>query len=288
MQHIDDETLALLALGEDVLDDDARAHLSACARCAETVAGFTRVASTFDGADAPDALDAPSPAVWSRVHAELGLTAVGAELDAPPPGPAPASAPAAPAFAAPGRTPGDGPDRPGGPVPGRGESRGRGTADADTTGVVVPFEPRRRRRWVPATAAACAALLVGVAGGVLWERREAEPPETTVASATLDALPDWQGASGDARVEERPDGRRQVVVTLDAPAPDGTYREVWLLAEDLSGLVSLGVLDGTEGRFDVPDGLDLAQFPVVDVSEEHFDGDPSHSGDSVVRGPLDV
>ena len=48
------------------------------------------------------------------------------------------------------------------------------------------------------------------------------------------------------------------------------------------------VLDGAEGRFDVPDGLDLAEFPVVDVSEEHFDGDPSHSGDSVVRGPLDV
>jgi hypothetical protein len=48
------------------------------------------------------------------------------------------------------------------------------------------------------------------------------------------------------------------------------------------------VLDGAEGRFDLPDGLDLTQFPVVDVSEEHFDGDPAHSGDSVVRGPLDV
>ena len=96
------------------------------------------------------------------------------------------------------------------------------------------------------------------------------------------------GATGAARVEEQPDGRRQVVVTVDAPVPEGTYREVWLLAEDLSGLVSLGVLDGAEGRFDLPDGLDLTQFPVVDVSEEHFDGDPAHSGDSVVRGPLDV
>ena len=38
MQHIDDETLALLALGEDVLDDDARAHLASCAECADAAA----------------------------------------------------------------------------------------------------------------------------------------------------------------------------------------------------------------------------------------------------------
>ncbi|MFF2268136.1 anti-sigma factor domain-containing protein [Cellulosimicrobium cellulans] len=249
MQHIDDEALALLALGEDVLDDDARAHLASCAECADAAARLARVTDAFDGADAPDELVEPSPAVWSAIHAELGLAGASADLAAPSAGP----------------------DAP----------------DAGTSAVVVPLTPRRRRVWVP-VAAASAALLVGVAGGVLWERREAEPPETTVASATLDPLPDWEGASGDARVEERPDGRRQVVVTVDAPAPDGTYREVWLLAEDLSGLVSLGVLDGAEGRFDLPDGLDLAQFPVVDVSEEHFDGDPAHSGDSVVRGPLDV
>ncbi|WP_043652851.1 anti-sigma factor [Cellulosimicrobium cellulans] len=272
MQHIDDETLALLALGEDVLDDDARAHLSSCPECADAVARLARVVDAFDGADPADGLVAPDAAVWSRVQAELGLTSAAA-----PPVVAPAAvtdAPAAPTL------PRD--------AAGTGAEAPDSTADATGTAVVVPLAPRRRRVWVPVTAAAAAALVVGGVGGILWERRGVEPPETTVASATLDPLPDWQGASGDARVEERPDGRRQVVVTVDAPVPDGTYREVWLLAEDLSGLVSLGVLDGTEGRFDVPDGLDLAEFPVVDVSEEHFDGDPSHSGDSVVRGPLDV
>jgi hypothetical protein len=274
VQHIDDETLALLALGEDVLDDDARAHLASCAECADAAARLARVADAFDGADAPDELVEPSPAVWSAIHAELGLTSTGADLDAPTAGTA---APAPGRDAA--RSHDADRDEP--------AERDAGRDDAGAPGVVVPLAPRRRRVWVP-VAAASAALLVGVAGGVLWERREAEPPETTVASATLDPLPDWEGASGDARVEERPDGRRQVVVTVDAPVPEGTYREVWLLAEDLSGLVSLGVLDGGEGRFDLPDGLDLAQFPVVDVSEEHFDGDPAHSGDSVVRGPLDV
>ncbi|MFD6032232.1 anti-sigma factor domain-containing protein [Cellulosimicrobium funkei] len=273
MQHIDDETLALLALGEDVLDDDARAHLSSCPECADAVARLARVVDAFDGADPADELVAPDAAVWSRVQAELGLTSAAAA----PPVVAPAAvtdAPAAPTL------PRD--------AAGTGAEAPDSTAGATGTAVVVPLASRRRRVWVPVAAAAAAALVVGGVGGILWERREVEPPETTVASATLDPLPDWQGASGDARVEERPDGRRQVVVTVDAPAPDGTYREVWLLAEDLSGLVSLGVLDGTEGRFDVPDGLDLAEFPVVDVSEEHFDGDPSHSGDSVVRGPLDV
>ena len=81
MQHIDDETLALLALGEDVLDDDARAHLSSCPECADAVARLARVVDAFDGADPADELVAPDAAVWSRVQAELGLTSAAA---APP------------------------------------------------------------------------------------------------------------------------------------------------------------------------------------------------------------
>ena len=134
--------------------------------------------------------------------------------------------------------------------------------------------------------AACTALVLGVVGGVLWERRDVDGAETTLASAALDPLPGWQGASGEAVVQESPDGHRQLVVSVDAPVPAGSYREVWLLRPDVSGLVSLGMLEGDEGRFDLPAGLDLADFPLVDISEEHFDGDPSHSGQSVVRGDL--
>ena len=63
---------------------------------------------------------------------------------------------------------------------------------------------------------------------------------------------------------------------------------MWLLKPDVSGLVSLGMLDGTTGEFAVPAGLDLAEFPVVDVSDEPLDGEPAHSGVSVVRGALDA
>ena len=49
---------------------------------------------------------------------------------------------------------------------------------------------------------------------------------------------------------------------------------------------SLGVLEGSEGTFEVPNDVDVDEFNLVDVSEEPQDGDPTHSGDSIVRGPL--
>lgn len=255
MPHIDDETLALCALGEDVLDPERRAHLSGCAVCSRAVDELTRVVEGARAGEHEPELVSPSPQVWSRVHAELGLTEAPATL------PERATAPA----------------------------DGRPGADDEPRGAdVVELGPRRvRRAWLPALVAASVALVLGLVGGVLWERRPDDPAETTIASAVLEALPDWPGASGEAVVQETPDGRRQILVTVDAPVPEGTYREVWLLRPDVSGLVSLGVLEGTEGRFDVPEGLDLAAYPVVDVSEERFDGDPAHSGDSVVRGPLE-
>jgi hypothetical protein len=38
----------------------------------------------------------------------------------------------------------------------------------------------------------------------------------------------------------------------------------------------------------IPESVDLARYSVVDISAEPVDGDPTHSGDSIVRGALDV
>ena len=128
---------------------------------------------------------------------------------------------------------------------------------------------------------AVVAIVVGV-----WAVQNAlAPSPQIVAEATLDGFPAHEGARGVALLEEV-DGRNQVVVTLDATVPDDGYREVWLLADDGSDLVSLGVLEGSEGVFDVPADVDLAKFSVVDVSQEADDGDQTHSGDSIVRGAL--
>jgi anti-sigma-K factor RskA len=61
---------------------------------------------------------------------------------------------------------------------------------------------------------------------------------------------------------------------------------VWLIAADGTGLVSIGYLDGSEGIFEVPSGVDLAKYSLVDVSAEPDNGDTTHSGNSIVRGEL--
>ena len=152
--------------------------------------------------------------------------------------------------------------------------------------VVVPLRRRRTPAWI-ATAAA-AGVVVGGLGGAWVANRGDGPTPAVIARAELDALPGWD-AVGYAEIEEDADGRRVLVLDVDEAGGEGQtdgLREVWLLKEDVSGLVSLGLLEGEQGRFLVPAGVDLAEYPVVDVSREPTDGDPAHSGDSIVRGVL--
>jgi anti-sigma-K factor RskA len=80
--------------------------------------------------------------------------------------------------------------------------------------------------------------------------------------------------------------RSLVVDTTGLPPADGFY-EVWLLDLEQGRMVALGALDDTgRGRLTVPEGVRLGDYPEVDVSLEPDDGDPAHSGDSVLRGPL--
>lgn len=143
---------------------------------------------------------------------------------------------------------------------------------------------RRRSRavWV------LAASLVLVAGaavtvGAIVTRLNAP---VVVAAASLDAFPDHAGAVGVADVREARDGSRSLFVELDTTDAADTYREVWLIRNDAGALISLGVLEGAEGTFVIPAGVDLTQYGLVDVSVEQIDGDPGHSGDSIVRGAL--
>lgn len=141
---------------------------------------------------------------------------------------------------------------------------------------------RRPWAWVLAAAAAVA-LVVGVGVGVTaW----LAPSVTQLAAATLDALPDHAGAAGSAAVDERPDGSRVLTLSLDADSSTPGYREVWLMTTDASRLISLGLLAGDRGDFAIPSSVDLDQYQLVDVSAEPSDGNPAHSGDSIVRGEL--
>ena len=248
--HIVTDDLHLLALAELDVNDQKRVHLAACAACAGEYLALRQVVQ-LGRAAGPDGLLTPPGGVWASIHAELALS----DAVRTPPLSFPTDAAAEPHASA---------------------------ADRAEPVVFAPVRRLPRRRWVPVAAAVG---LIGLIGGIaIGVATTTGGAERVVAGATLDALPGWT-ASGSARVEESTDGRRSVVVDLDAPA-GASLREVWLLKADASGLVSLGFLDGSTGRFTVPAGVDLAQYPLVDVSAEPADGDPAHSGDSIVRGEL--
>ncbi|HYI32649.1 MAG TPA: anti-sigma factor [Glaciibacter sp.] len=238
MTHLDDESLALLALGEALPDANQREHLLTCSRCEAEVASLTRLVSIGRTSRGVEIVQPPA-SVWNRIHAELGLS--------------------------------DG-------LVGVPSERSPDEQDA----VVTPIRPpgARAASWLLVAAALVLGVAAGAVGSSLLSRSD-DP--TVLAEAVLEPFPDWP-ASGAARVEEDADGSREVVVDLSAPS--GGLREVWLIDPDTSGLVSLGLLSGTSGTFSIPEDLDLSRYSVVDVSDEPDDGDPAHSGNSIVRGPL--
>ena len=76
-------------------------------------------------------------------------------------------------------------------------------------------------------------------------------------------------AAGDRRISQDDDG----------------YLELWLIDPSVTKMVSLGPLR-PDGLYDLPPGVDPSAFPIVDISAEPVDGDPAHSGNSLLRGTL--
>lgn len=168
--------------------------------------------------------------------------------------------------------------------------------DADETAGVATVTPlvtsRRWSSWLLA-AASVLSLVVGVTAGVLLASGggDAPPPSAAspsapvVATAALTALPQHAG-SGKAQIVRTPQGKQLVVDVSNLTRDPGGFYEVWLIDPKTFQMVGLGALDGADGTFAIPKGLDLSTYRVVDVSIEPMDGNPVHSGNSVVRGTL--
>lgn len=159
-----------------------------------------------------------------------------------------------------------------------------------------------RRQWLP-VAAAVAVTIVG--GLVTWAFSDELAEDNSGTAAALEGevvaatgisdegLSD--GLSGVAEIGEarlvRSGNRYYLDLDLDGdvtdlPSIEGYY-ELWIVDPEIDGMFSLGVVAG-DGRYALPDNLDPADFPVVDVSVESVDGDPTHSGRSAWRGHLDL
>lgn len=167
---------------------------------------------------------------------------------------------------------------------------------AEQLAAPVPIDAARRRRppmrgrstsWLLGLAAA---MVLAVAGAVVVAQQSSD--SETVATAVLgfeDGF-DQLGASASATAEVTDDGT-VVIVSSDLPDLIGDADlELWLIEPATDGsvadLVSLGTIDGD--RFVIPDGYDTERFSVVDISVEPRDGDPAHSGRSILRGSLDA
>lgn len=256
-RHLTEEDLASIAAGQAPAAE-AAAHLRSCSGCRQDLDRTERVLSALAE---PITLQEPPRDVWEGIERELGI-----QQD-PDAGPVPRrDTPAAP-----------GPERSG------------GGGDTDT----VAFLPRaQRRRWPLITAAAAAGLVVGAAGaavvaGLLTPRDEGPgtPPQpVAVGEAVLAPVTDRE-VEGRAEMVAEPDGGLRLTVNVSEGPREGYY-EVWLRDEQASRLISLGTVSGRTTTLPVPAGVDLDRFPVVDVSQEEFDGDPSHSGVTLAAGAM--
>jgi len=274
MQHLDPEVLSLFALDEPV-DAGSINHLRSCPECAAEYAALRRAVTAVRTTPDAGLLESPGPNVWEGIHRKLGLS----EAVAPDPlGPAHAGEPAAPdapktpAAVPPAPLPEDAPSA---NVP---PSSGQHLEPPPATGSNNVTWLRRPVTWLAAAAAA-----VVITTGVVVAVNQTVAP-VPLASARLEPLEQFS-ATGSATVTEAGDGTRTIEVQLDKTEASG-YQEVWLIAPDLSRLVSLGIMNSSSGRFDIPAGLDLSGYPIVDISDEPLDGNPAHSSVSIVRGTL--
>ncbi len=172
-----------------------------------------------------------------------------------------------------------------------GTPRGLGGMSREAMPRTAQLRSRSGLYGIPAALAAAAALAIVLAtGAALFVR--ATDAEVTVAQAAIanDGLPVPVAGTGTAVLKQRGEDQylELELPDLGTVDPNSMY-EVWMIDTDVVGMVSLGNLSGTGGdtaRIDLPDTIDHTAFPVIDISVEPLDGDPTHSGQSILRGVL--
>jgi len=161
---------------------------------------------------------------------------------------------------------------------------GPATGQPDRGAQVIAMPSRRWRTTTTLGLAAAAAVAVGVVviGPGIVPDAEVEP----VAAATLEPFGEHQVQPASGRVVRTGNGHKLLELDLSALPPlEGDFYEVWLLDDRDGRLISLGPVR-PDGVYVLPPGVEVGDFPLVDVSIEPPDGDPTHSGNSVLRGSL--
>ncbi len=229
-------------------------HLDQCAQCQAALTDIERVIAALQ---VPNVVEEPPPGLWDRIATDLDD-----ELDT--------------AASESTSIPSDG---------------GEETA-ATVHQLRSPTEPRGAPWWGVFAAAAVGAIIggVGIAAILNQGTSQDDPPvaASPVGGANLEpvAADDFTGT---ADMVQHDDGSMELTIEIsDAPDPADGYFEVWLRDDEASQLISLGAVTHDSTTLQVPAGIDLSEYPVVDVSHEHFDGDPGHSGVTLAAGPMET
>jgi len=258
------------------------AHLAECEQCRAEVESMRRTVELAELSNYGEGTRQPGEHVWNAIAAELGFAAAPATNGSSYAPQAGAGTPW-PVTSEPDQTTSalDGQAAPTHPptlraVPGTGSPTPRPAAD-------------RARRW-PRWAAPVAALLIGAAlgAGVLVVAQNRNDSVTVEATAPLTSVPTGplagkDGQLGQAELVATTQGQQVRVSAADLPAMPGTFYEVWLFGND-GKMISLGSLDQGKGDFTVPSDISTQEYRTVDISDEPPDGNPTHSGISMVRG----
>lgn len=250
--HPDPDSLALHALGEPALTGVDLTHIASCPGCVRSLAAMRDTVDLVRGAAHQPLQPAAVPErVWDAVATELGLSQGVRAL-----------------------------------------ARRSGATGATGAAQHPSEQPRRvrrqRGRWAAGLAIAAAGAAVGVAGTLLSGGTGGQ--EVLLARSEVLGVAGGD-AAGEARLLSAEDGARRLELEFTGmPPSDGSYHEAWLIDPGSGAIVSLGPVDLSSDvvSLTVPRGLDPDVYSLVDVSAEPYDGDPSHSGVSLVQGSLGV
>lgn len=154
---------------------------------------------------------------------------------------------------------------------------------------VVHLAARRPRR-LPFILGAAAAIVAAAVGLLAFVQDDDGPSVTRVDEVALsnDGLePSGAASRGRATLVRLGEGEFALDVQLEQLPQVNGFLELWIIDTEVKGMYSLGPVTAS-GRYRLPESVDPAGFPIVDVSVEPTDGQPAHSGKSILRGTLTI
>lgn len=146
--------------------------------------------------------------------------------------------------------------------------------------------PRRWLRLAGGLAAGCLIFGIGLFTGTRFEDSGTPTPADTETLSLVSLGPAPSGATGKVKLASSTEDPVTLDVSGLKPTGDNEFYELWLLGknDELVALGSFRVEDDGDSEVKVPLPVNPSDYKYFDVSIQEENGDPNHSGRSVLRG----